>query len=350
MKLIFFQNCVSPHQIPYIKELADNNQIEAVTLIVPRYDYSERQRMGWDNKDLLDNNRIKLLYKPNENTIKEIFCNNEGSYCFFSGIRADRDVYTWFIKSLSFKIKRYIITEPPFTYNKPIWMHYIRFFLKDYKYVKYINGVFGIGDDAVKYYKNISKKWKVFPFQYVTEHNERVKKAPSGELKLLFVGSLSKRKNVKIVIEALKGLKDVRFTVIGDGEEKLKLEEMAKMNKVSVYFLGTKSMKEIPTIMQEHDVLVLPSLHDGWGAVVNEAMDLGLYTIVSDKCGARMMIVQGRTGDIFISNNMNSLKESIIRCIISKSTIRNNIKDNILMFDKYRGKSVSQYFIDCIKE
>ena len=29
-------------------------------------------------------------------------------------------------------------------------------------------------------------------------------------------------------------------------------------------------MKEIPSIMQENDVLVLPSLHDGWGAVVNK--------------------------------------------------------------------------------
>lgn len=350
MKLFFFQNCISPHQVPYIKELVLNPKIKEVVIIVPRYDYFERKKMGWDNKRLIENTGIKLLYRPNEKTIKELWSKNENSYCFFSGIRADADVFCWFNLSLKYNVKRYIITEPPFIFNKPLWMHYMRFFLQDYKYVKYIDGIFGIGEDAVKYYKNISRRWKVFPFQYVTEHNERIKSAPIGNLKLLFVGSLCKRKNVNIVIEALKGIKDIDFTVLGDGEERLKLERLAIKNKVEVTFLGSKSMKEVPLIMQEYDVLVLPSLHDGWGAVVNEAMDLGLYVIVSNRCGARMIIERQKTGDIFISNNIESLRKSILYCIKSKINIRENIRKNISLFEKFRNKSVSQYFIDCIKE
>lgn len=350
MTLLFFQNCVSPHQIPYIKELVLYPNVKKVFLIVPRYDYNERQEMGWDNKRLIDNTGIRLLYRPNEKTVKELLNENENSYCFFSGIRADADVFSWFKASLKYKVKRYIITEPPFTYNKPLWMHYIRFFLQDYKYVKYIDGIFGIGDAAVKYYRNISKRWKVFPFQYVTEHNERTKGIPTGNLKLLFVGSLCRRKNVRIVIEALKGIKDIEFTVIGNGEERFELERLANKNKVSVTFLGSKSMKEVPSLMQEHDVLVLPSLHDGWGAVVNEAMDLGLYVIVSDRCGAKMMIEKRKTGDVFKSNDVRNLKDSILYCIKLKSNIRGNIKGNISLFENFRSKSVSKYLIDCIKE
>lgn len=349
MTLLFFQNCVSPHQIPYIKELVLNPNVKEVFLIVPRYDYNERQEMGWDNKRLIDNTGIKLLYRPNENTIKKLLNENENSYCFFSGIRADADVFSWFKASLKYKVKRYIITEPPFTYNKPLWMHYIRFFLQDYKYVKYIDGIFGIGEDAVKYYRNISKRWKVFPFQYVTEHNKRTKEVPTGNLKLLFVGSLCRRKNVRIVIEALKGIKDIEFTVLGNGEERLELEKLANKNKVSVTFLGSKNMTEVPSIMQEHDVLILPSLHDGWGAVVNEAMDLGLYVIVSDRCGARMMIEKRKTGDIFKSNDVRDLMDSILYCLKLKNNIRGNIKENISLFENFRSKSVSQYLIDCIK-
>lgn len=346
MTLLFFQNCVSPHQIPYIKELTLNPSVKNVFLIVPRFDYNERQEMGWDNKRLLDNTGIKLLYRANEKTIKELL--SENSYCFFSGIRADADVFAWFNISLKYKVKRYIITEPPFTYNKPLWLHYIRFFLQDYKFVKYIDGIFGIGEDAVKYYKNISKRWNVFPFLYVTEHNERTKGIPTGKLKLLFVGNLCKRKNVKIVIEALKGIKDIEFSILGDGEEKLELERLANKNKVAVSFLGFKSMKEVPSIMQEHDVLILPSLHDGWGAVVNEAMDLGLYVIVSDRCGARMMIEKHKTGDIFISNSYISLRGFISYVNENKEYIRANMYKNIDSFNRFRGNKIAEYFINCL--
>lgn len=349
MKLLFFQNCVSPHQVPYIKELVLNSNVEEVFLVVPRFDYNERQEMGWDNKKLIDNTGIKLFYEPDEKTIRELLTYNENSYCFFSGIRADAYVFYWFNLSLEYNVKRYIITEPPFTYNKPLWMHYIRFFLQDYKFVKYIDGIFGIGEDAIRYYRSISKRWKVFPFQYVTEHNERTKEVPTGSLKLLFVGSLCKRKNVKIVIEALKGLKDIEFTILGDGEERLEIERLAQKNRVMVAFLGSKSMKEVPSIMQEYDVLVLPSLHDGWGAVVNEAMDLGLYVIVSDRCGAKMMIKKGETGDVFKSNDVRDLKDSILNCLKLKNNIRGNIKENISLFENFRSKLVSQYLIDCIK-
>lgn len=55
-------------------------------------------------------------------------------------------------------------------------------------------------------------------------------------------------------------------------------------------------MSEVPEFMQHNDVLILPSLHDGWGAVVNEAMTLGLYVIVSDRCGAKALIADETDG------------------------------------------------------
>lgn len=349
MILIFFQNCVSPHQVPYIKELSLNPNIENVFLVVPRYDYNKRQDMGWDNKKLIDNTAIKLIYKPSKDIVQELLKINKNIFCFFSGIRADKDVFNWFKESINYQVKRYIITEPPYTFNKPLWMHYIRFFLQDYKFVKYIDGVFAIGEDAVKYYRSISNKWKVFPFLYVTEHNTRTKEAPSGNLKLLFVGNLCKRKNVKVVIKALKGFNNIKFTIVGNGEERRNIEKIAYKNKINIAFEGTKKMKEIPSIMQEHDILILPSLHDGWGAVVNEAMDLGLYVIVSNKCGARIMINKGENGDIFISNNKASLKKILITIFDRIQHIRLNTNKRIKLFHKFHGKSVAEYFINCLK-
>lgn len=165
MILIFFQNCLSPHQIPYIRECAKDRRVEKVYFVMPRIDYGERAEMGWNNDSLLDISTIEFVLKPTDKEIKQLLTvDDKDIRCFFSGIRGDVEVFRWLNISLGFNVKRYIITEPPYTFDKPLWMHYLRFFLQDYKFVKHIDGVFAIGESCEKYYNNISKHWKVWPF------------------------------------------------------------------------------------------------------------------------------------------------------------------------------------------
>lgn len=350
MNLLFFQNCISPHQIPYIRECAFSPYINSVHLIVPRTDYVIRNHMGWDSTSLLDDTLIKLRLKPTDEEVSMLFENNENAICLFTGIRADADVFRWFKMSLKYKVKRYIITEPPLIYNKPLWMHYLRFFLQDYKFVSHIDGIFAFGDIAVNYYRSISKRWTVFPFQYVTEAVKRTLPPPSGKVKLLFVGSLIPRKNVKIVMEALKNNTDIEFTLVGDGEERQFLESLALKNHVDARFLGIKPMKDVPNIMQQNDVLILPSLHDGWGAVVNEAMTLGLYVIVSDRCGAKVLVVDGRDGLIFKCRDVHSLKYSLNSVNKHIEEIRHNTYNRIIRSSRIQGEKVAKYFLNCISQ
>lgn len=348
MNLLFFQNCISPHQIPYIRECAKDSRINDVYLITPRIDYSTRKQMGWDNTNLIKNTTIKLLLRPTNQQIQQLLKDNENMFCFFSGIRADQDIFQWFKLSLNFQIKRYIITEPPFTYKKPEWMHYIRFFIQDYRFVKKIDGIFGIGDQAVKYYHNIYNKWKVFPFQYVTDTTQRMLPVPSGNIKLVFVGSLTPRKNVKFVLKALKENHNFKFTIIGDGIERKKLEKIAIKNHVDTTFMGTQPMNLIPKLMQQHDVLILPSLHDGWGAVVNEAMTLGLYVIVSNQCGAKSLIRNKEEGYIYKYNKITELKKAIQFITHNITNIRKNTNKRISQAQRIQGEAVAKYFINCI--
>ena len=349
MTLLFFQNCISPHQIPYIRECAKSMLVNSIYVIVPRIDYKNRQNMGWNSNNLLKNTTIHLYISPKDNQICELL-KKINTICLFSGIRADKNIFHWFKLSLSYKVKRYIITEPPFTYNKPLWMHYIRFYLQDYKFIKYIDGIFGFGQDAVNYYKSISKHWKVFPFQYVRENIIRTIAPPKGKTKLLFVGSLSKRKNVKIVIEALKGVNNIEFNIVGNGEEYIHLKKLAVRNQITSNFIGVKPMDEIPTIMQQNDILILPSLHDGWGAVINEAMTLGLYVISSDRCGAKTLISDNRRGLIFKSNNISDLKEKLLQCISQINIIRNNTNNRIKWAESIQGPQIAKYLISCLLE
>lgn len=351
MILIFFQNCLSPHQIPYIRECAKDRRVEKVYFVMPRIDYGERAEMGWNNDSLLDISTIEFVLKPTDKEIKQLLTvNDKDIRCFFSGIRGDVEVFRWLNISLGFNVKRYIITEPPYTFDKPLWMHYVRFFLQDYKYVKHIDGVFAIGESCEKYYRSISKRWKVFPFIYVTESFDVEPVSLHDDMKVLYVGSLSERKNVKVLIEAMKGLHKVQLNIVGDGEKRRKLEVLSKEYAINANFLGTMPMKDVPNEMQKNDVLVLPSLYDGWGAVVNEALTQGLYVVCSDMCGAKDLLHDKKLGVTFKNNKSKDLLNVL-------EDITKNI-DVIRLDRQYRSKwskksisgiEISKYLIECLE-
>ena len=49
---LFFQNCISPHQIPFIEELSSFTDVDRVVVIAPRVDYDD-QLMGWKTQNCL---------------------------------------------------------------------------------------------------------------------------------------------------------------------------------------------------------------------------------------------------------------------------------------------------------
>lgn len=64
MNLIFLQNCISPHQMPYIKELPVYESVDRVVVVAPRIDYDDRKQMGWKTPELLKVEGIEFLITP----------------------------------------------------------------------------------------------------------------------------------------------------------------------------------------------------------------------------------------------------------------------------------------------
>lgn len=321
-KFIFFQNCISPHQMPYIEELSKRDDVEHVWVVAPRLAYSERSAMGWPETWTTSSEKLSVIINPDDGEVLKLF-GNEGCLCTFLGISAFPEIKHWLLLSLPFNVKRGIITEPPYTFDKPLWLHKIRFALKDWRYVKYFDYVFAIGEDCAEYYKLWSKRWKVVPFMYCTEdvdltaeiRRNTQKIITERELRICFVGSLDRRKNVRELMEAMTQIKDKRLsvTIVGDGPERNSLEAMAKQlgDNISVDFLGALPMEETQKVIASNDVLVLPSLHDGWGAVINEAMTLGTLPVCSDRCGAKYLIRISGFGRVYKSGVPDELAEAI---------------------------------------
>lgn len=359
MNILFFQNCISPHQMPYINELHKIDNIQDIYVIAPEVNTENRKNMGWKSS-IYSNNNVNFLINPSFNEVNNLFnkYNNTNTWGVFSGITSFPFVTKYFKMSLSFNIKRSIITEPPYLYNHPLWQHALRFAIKDWRFVKHINKVFLMGDEFIPYYKFWSRKWDVIPFMYCTEWKERKDTVkPNNEnskLKILFVGSLSYRKNVQLIFKALSLLneseqQEIELGIIGDGEARKELEQMATLiPQINILFYGTKPMNTISDYMVQYDILCLPSLHDGWGAVINEAITLGLYAICSDHCGAKYIIKKSNLlcGSIFTNNNPNSLSEILKDCITKREQIRNETNKRIKWaFNNIKGNIVANYFI-----
>ena len=130
------------------------------------------------------------------------------------------------------------------------------------------------------------------------------------QLKLLFVGSLSQRKGIANLFEAVKGLEQhVELTVVG---KKVSEDCKALDNELAKHrWIPTLSHYEVLELMQQHDVLVFPSLFEGFGLVISEAMAVGTPVITTDRTAGPDLIQDGENGWLIEAGSTDALKTAI---------------------------------------
>jgi glycosyltransferase involved in cell wall biosynthesis len=133
-----------------------------------------------------------------------------------------------------------------------------------------------------------------------------------------YVGRLSHEKNVSMLLRSFARVPvhdraSWGLVIVGDGPLRNSLRELsASLNLPDVVFVGGKGWREVPEILAAADVLVLPSLSEAWGLVVNEAMVCAMPVIVSDHCGAAFDLVEhGVNGFVFQSNCEDDLSSQL---------------------------------------
>ena len=110
---------------------------------------------------------------------------------------------------------------------------------------------------------------------------------PGAKLELIFVGGLVPRKACDLALRAAAPLlrNDLaRFTVVGDGPERNRLEQLARSLGIekAVSFCGWLSHAEVLSRLRSADVLVFPSVRDNGAGVVFEALAAGAVPVVVD--------------------------------------------------------------------
>jgi glycosyltransferase involved in cell wall biosynthesis len=137
---------------------------------------------------------------------------------------------------------------------------------------------------------------------------------------ILFASKLQQRKHADHLIEAYsRFIADTPPTqrpylvVVGDGEQRAQLEAQARdLHLGDVRFAGFRNQSELPRFFQLADVFVLPSRHEPWGLIVNEAMASGCPVIVSTDVGCHAdLITQGVEGCVFPVGSIPALTHAL---------------------------------------
>jgi glycosyltransferase involved in cell wall biosynthesis len=146
---------------------------------------------------------------------------------------------------------------------------------------------------------------------------------------ILFASKLQSRKRCEDLLEAYKNLSpgdgiepDPYLVIVGDGEERAALERRAAESKFNgVRFCGFRNQSELPRFFDMASVFVLPSRHEPWGLIVNEAMNAGRAVIVSDEVGSQPdLVTDGVEGCIFPAGDVEALTAALRRVLATPET------------------------------
>jgi len=129
--------------------------------------------------------------------------------------------------------------------------------------------------------------------------------------KLLYVGRISKEKNLDVLADAMKSLgrSDVKLTMVGDGPYRTEL--MADLAACNVEFPGYLEGEDLVRAYQNADLFVFPSTTDTFGCVVLEAHSCAVPTIITDSGGPHDMVVPGETGVVVPGRDVPALRRGI---------------------------------------
>lgn len=159
---------------------------------------------------------------------------------------------------------------------------------------------------------------RIFPLPMQVDNTRYLnpgKKQSRRQFRFGYLGRLVPHKNVDLIIAAMKMLEmSVSLAIVGDGDERVRLENLAKDGRV--HFSGALYSTEKALALQSFDCLILPSSYEPWGLVVNEALASGVPVIVSDSVGCRHDLVCeradcGATGLVVPTGDVNALAQAM---------------------------------------
>jgi len=139
---------------------------------------------------------------------------------------------------------------------------------------------------------------------------------------VVFVGRLSREKNVEALLEAARKIKEAVFVIVGNGPDWLRLKQLSR-DIANVVFTGYLSHEEALQYIAGSDILILPSYAEGLSTVILEAMVLRTPVIASNIGGNVELIEDMKTGLLVNPYDIESIVNSIVTLLDDPNLAQN---------------------------
>ena len=186
---------------------------------------------------------------------------------------------------------------------------------------KHIGGILAIGQQTPGWLEQRGfAPDKIFPFAYFLPTkvaSSREETRQGQPFRFVYAGQMIPLKRVDLLLAAFTGLVDldVELVMIGDGPLHVSLRnKVQQLGIQSVHWMGQLPMPEVEGVLAEADCLILPSRHDGWGAVVSESLMAGTPAICSGACGSATAVQASGLGGVFASGDKDDLTRLMRHC------------------------------------
>lgn len=323
MKLTFVSNYINHHQVPVSNELY-RILGEDYTFIQTEPVEEERLRMGWKDESKTTP-YLKLFYEEPEDCRRLIA---DSDVVVFGG--TDEESYI----KLRLETGGLVLRYSERIYKSGQWKAVSpRGLRKKYQdHTKYRNapvyllcagGYVASDFHIVRAYPGKMFKWGYFP---ETKHYDVEKLLEkygrnNGTVSLMWAGRFLDWKHPELPVLLAEHLKkigyDFRLSMAGGGEMEEEVRRMVSEKGLEneVTFCGYLQPAQVREMMEQTEIYLFTSDYkEGWGAVLNEAMNSGCAVLASHAIGAVPFLMKhGKNGLIFESGNLRDLEEKAER-------------------------------------
>jgi glycosyltransferase involved in cell wall biosynthesis len=333
LKVLHVTNIVSPHQIPFARNIAGLVGVENFRFVATEPPIEERFKLGWSSNDFeswilrageFDHDRKEYEQWWDEADV--VICGERLFRRMNDRLRNGK--LTFYMSERWWKppIGMARMLHPRFALMANDFRNIAKSPLLHYLPM----GLFA-ADDMKRIAGFSNRMWK---WGYFTDlpNPLPVRQRDGGNFRILWAGRMIGLKRVDTLIRAFSKLQNefnnATLTLVGDGPERKSLEKMASkvLNQGSYIFSPSVPAQQVLELMKQHHIYVLPSNgSEGWGAVVNEAMSVGCTVIASNAGGAAAtMIEHGVNGLLFKSGDCKRLAD-YIRLLYNDEGMRHHL-------------------------
>lgn len=327
MKITFFSNFLNHHQLPFCLEMNKKANVEfrfVATEAIPE----ERLKLGYENMNSSYDFVIRA-YESEEEYQRALALAYESDVVIIGSApeiliqkRLEENKLTFRYSERVLKKGLWRILNPRLYRN----LYKIHTVYKNKELYLLCASAYTAGDfSLVGAYPQKAYKWGYFPEVKEYDIENLIPNKPK-EISILWVGRYLNWKHPEIVVKLAKRLKkrgyQFKINMIGTGplEEKIKQKVVRQKLEDCVHILGSKPNEQVRKQMEMANIFLFTSdRNEGWGAVLNEAMNSGCAIVADELIGAVPFLIQdGVNGFIYKDKSLKSLTQKVEKLIQDK--------------------------------